>query len=273
MSYSTILVEVRDGVATLTLNRPEKRNAMSPELTLEVSDALERLRYDHDARVLVITGAGEAFCGGMDLREHFTALKDRPDEYDRITRASTEWRGRTLRYYPKPTIAMINGYCFGGAFSIVEGCDLAFAAEEATLGLSEVNFKLFPGGAVSKSLANLMRPRDAMFYGLTGRPFSGKVAAEIGYVNFAFPRAELEARTMEIAREIAAKDEHALRMTKDAYRHSLDMGWDAAVNFAMAKEAELTVAQQGAWRSEGIGDFLQGEYRPGLEGHEQKAAR
>jgi trans-feruloyl-CoA hydratase/vanillin synthase len=269
MSYSTITVEVADGVATLTLNRPEKRNAMSPELTLEVADALETLRYDHDARVVVITGAGEAFCGGMDLREHFTALKDKPDEYDRITRASTEWRGRTLRYYPKPTIAMINGYCFGGAFSIVEGCDLAFAAEDATFGLSEINFKLFPGGAVSKSLANLMRPRDALFYGLTGRPFDGRTAVELGYVNLAFPRAELRERTMEIAREIAAKDAHALRMTKDAYRHSLDMGWDAAVNFAMAKEAELTLAQNDSWRADGIGDFLAGEYRPGLEGHEK----
>ena len=97
---------------------------------------------------------------------------------------ATEWRGRTLRYFPKPTIAMVNGYCFGGAFSIVEGCDLAIAADEATFGLSEINFKGFPGGAVSKSLANLLRPRDALFYALTGRRFDGKTAAEIGLVNY-----------------------------------------------------------------------------------------
>jgi trans-feruloyl-CoA hydratase/vanillin synthase len=272
MSYETITIDKEDGVGLLTLNRPDKRNAMSPQLTLDVSRALEELRYDDEVRVLVITGAGEAFCGGMDLKEHFTALKDTPDEYDRITRASTEWRGRTLRYYPKPTIAMINGYCFGGAFSIVEGCDLAFAADEATFGLSEINFKIFPGGAVSKSLANLLRPRDALFYGLTGRPFDGKVAADIGLVNFAFPKDELRDRTFEIARELAGKDKHALQMAKEAYRHSLDMGWEAAVDFAMAKEAELSMLQANAWREEGIGDFLKGKYKPGLEGHEQQEA-
>jgi trans-feruloyl-CoA hydratase/vanillin synthase len=273
MSYSTIRVECEDGVAVLTLNRPDKRNAMSPTLTLEVADALEQLRYDDDCRVLVITGAGKAFCGGMDLREHFEGLRHDPKEYDRITRASTEWRGRTLRYYPKPTIAMVNGYCFGGAFSIVEGCDMAFAAEDATFGLSEINFKIFPGGAVSKSMANLMRPRDALFFGLTGRPFDGRKAAEMGFVTMAFPAAELREQTMAIAHELVGKDPHALQMAKEAYRHSLDMGWEAAVDFAMAKEAELSQLQSDAWRDEGIGDFLQGKFRPGLEGHEQQAVR
>ena len=89
---------------------------------------------------------------------------------------------------------MVNGYCFGGAFSIVEGCDLAFAAKEATFGLSEINFKHYPGGSVSKSLANLLRPRDALFYAMTGRTFKGDRAAEIGFVNAAYPLAELKKR-------------------------------------------------------------------------------
>ena len=151
------------------------------------------------SRVLVITGAGDSFCAGMDLKEVFHALKDQPARYDKVIRLATEWRGRTLRYFPKPTIAMINGYCFGGAFSIVEGCDLAIAADEATFGLSEINFKGFPGGAVSKSLANLLRPRDALFYALTGRRFGGKVAAQIGLVNFSVPLAQLKAETMAVA--------------------------------------------------------------------------
>ncbi len=94
---------------------------------------------------MVITGAGNAFCAGMDLKEVFHDLKvQNPKEFDRIYRMATDWRGRTLRYYPKPTIAMVNGFCFGGAFSIVEGCDLAIAADEAVFGLSEINFRLFP---------------------------------------------------------------------------------------------------------------------------------
>jgi trans-feruloyl-CoA hydratase/vanillin synthase len=267
MSYETLLVEKRNAVATITLNRPTKRNAMSPQLHRDMTAALDALRDDDEAKVVVITGAGDAFCAGMDLKEFFMALKDKPAEYERVWKMAVEWRGRTLRYYPKPTIAMINGYCFGGAFSIVEGCDLAFASEEATFGLSEINFKLFPGGSVSKSLANLMRPRDALYLALTGEPFDGRKAAAMGFINEAIPAATLRARTMEIAERIATKDAHALRATKDGYRHSLEMTWEAAMSYSMAKEFELVQKQNDAWRKEGIGDFLEGKYKPGLEDH------
>ena len=269
MNYETLLVDVQDKVATITLNRPEKRNAMSPQLHQDMTEALEALRYDDTSRVLVITGAGDAFCAGMDLKEFFVALKDKPAEYDRTERLAVEWRGRTLRYYPKPVIAMINGYCFGGAFSIVEGSDLAVAAHEATFGLSEINFDIFPGGSVSKSLANLFRPRDALLYALTGRPFDGREAARIGFINYSVPKAELRDNVMGLAREIAAKDPTAAKATKEAYRHSLDMGWEAAMNYSRAKVAEVTLHQQGGWREAGIGDFLDKKYRPGLEGRDR----
>jgi len=267
MNYETLRIEFADGIARVILNRPEKRNAMNPQMHRDMTHALEELRYDERAKVLVFTGAGPAFCGGMDLKEVFVNLKGTP-EYDRVGRMAVEWRGRTLRFFPKPTIAMVNGFCFGGAFSFVEGCDLAIAAEEATFGLSEINFRLFPGGGVSKALANLLRPRDALFYGLTGRQFDGRKAAEIGLVNLAVPLSRLEAETMDIAREIAAKDPHALRATKDAYRFSLEMSWDAAINYAFAKENDLTLEQRGAWKDAAIPDFLEGRYKPGLQSHE-----
>ncbi len=204
-TFKTILLRIEDGIATITLNRPDKRNAMSPVLHHEMTEVLARLRTDDAVRCLVITGAGDAFCAGMDLKEYFIALKDDPAEYKRVWNQAVEWRARTLRHYPKPTIAMINGFCFGGAFSLVEGCDLALAAEDATFGLSEINFKLFPGGCVSKSLANLLRPRDALWYGMTGRPFDGIEAARIGFINQAVPRAELLSETMQLAAELAAE--------------------------------------------------------------------
>lgn len=268
MQYQTVLVEIRDSIAKVILNRPHKKNAMNPQLVLDMAQVLEDLRYNDDARVLVLTGAGDAFCAGMDLKEFFYELKPKPAEYDRIFRVLQEWRGRTLRHYPKPTIAMVNGFCFGGAFPNVECCDLAIAADEAQFGLSEINFGLFPGGQVSKSLANLFRPRDALFYGLTGRRFDGKKAAEIGFVNFSVPLARLEAETMALAREIASKDPIALRATKDAYKFSLDMPWEAAMNYSSAKENELSLFQKGAWVERGIGDFMKGLYKPGLEAHE-----
>jgi trans-feruloyl-CoA hydratase/vanillin synthase len=267
MRYETLLVDTMDGISVVTFNRPSKRNAMNPRLHQDMTDALEALRYDDNTKVVVLTGAGESFCAGMDLKEFFTDLKAKPAEYDRITRLAVEWRTRTLRYYPKPTIAMVNGFCFGGAFSIVEGCDLAIAAEEATFGLSEINFKLFPGGSVSKSLANLFRPRDALWYGMLGRPFDGRVAAAIGFINLAVPAAQLRDETMKVAAELAKKDPWALKATKDGYRFSLEMSWEAAMNYSSAKEMELVLRQNDAWRSEGIGDFLKGKYRPGFESH------
>ena len=270
MAYETLLVEKKDGVAVIRFNRPDKRNAMSPQLHRDMTAVLEDLRYDDDAHVLVIAGSGKAFCAGMDLKEFFTNLKDNKAEYDRVLRIACEWRGRTLRYYPKPTIAMIHGYCFGGAFSIVEGCDLAIAAEDATFGLSEINFKMFPGGTVSKSLANLLRPRDALWYGMLGHNFDGKTAQQIGFINRAVPAAQLEAETMKIAKELAQKDPIALRCVKEAYKFSLEMTWEASIGLTNAKENEVAYLQNDAWRKTGIGDFLKGEYKPGLGGHEAK---
>lgn len=272
MKTETISIDINRGVATVLLNRPAKKNAMNPQLHRDMTAVLEFLRYEKSAKVLLITGAGDSFCAGMDLKEFFHELKDNPDEYDRVYRIATEWRSRTLRFFPKPTIAMVNGFCFGGAFSIVEACDLAFAAEEAKFGLSEINFKGFPGGSVSKSLANLLHPRDALFYAMTGRPFDGREAARIGLINKAFPLTQMEEETRRIAEEIAIKDPVALKATKDGYRFSLEMPLDAALNYSSAKEAEMTLKQGDAWRDEGIGDFTKGKYRPGLGGHESVKA-
>lgn len=266
MPYETVKVDISNGVGLVTLNRPEKKNAMSPQLHEDMTQALEDLRYDDEARVLVITGAGDAFCAGMDLKEVFHALKNKPARYDKVIRTATEWRGRTLRYYPKPTIAMVNGFCFGGAFTIVESCDLAVASEEATFGLSEINFNGFPGGSVSKSLANLFRPRDALLYALSGRPFDGRKAAAMGFVNYAVPLARLHDDVMALAGDIAAKDAAALRATKDGYRFSLEMSWEASMNYTLAKEEELANRQKIGWKDGGIGDFIKKELKPGLGG-------
>lgn len=265
-AYETIRVDIEQSIATVTMNRPDKKNVMNPRMHEEMVEALESLRYDDAAAVVVLTGAGDAFCAGMDLKEFLVGLKDQPKEFDRVERLAQEWRGRILPSFPKPTIAMVNGWCFGGAFSNVEACDLAIAAEEATFGLSEINFRMFPAGTVTKSIANLLRPRDALFYAMTGKPFNGRTAERIGLVNLAVPQAELVETTRELARELAGKDRHALAATKEAYRLSLGMGWDAAMKFSMAKLAEVTAAQNDGWRTQGVKNFLAGQYRPGLGG-------
>ena len=269
MNYETLRIDVQDKIAKVILNRPEKKNAMNPQLHRDMTAALDALRYDDQVAVLVLTGAGNSFCAGMDLKAFFHELKGgNAPEYDRVFRMATEWRGRTLRYYPKPTIAMVNGFCFGGAFSIVEGCDLAVAADEATFGLSEINFRMFPGGSVSKTLANLFRPRDALLYAMSGRTFDGRKAADMGFVNSSVPLARLEEETMALARDISGKDPAALKACKEGYKFSLEMSWEASMNYTAAKENEVLMAQGGGWMKEGIGDFVQGKYKPGLQSHE-----
>src|SRR3990170_628538 len=116
MEYQTLQLAISDKVARLALNRPHKKNAINPQLVVDMVQALEDLRFNDDAAVLVVTGAGDAFCAGMDLKEYFFELKGKkPAEYDRVNRMLVDWRGRPIRHYPKPTIPMVKGYCFGGA--------------------------------------------------------------------------------------------------------------------------------------------------------------
>jgi trans-feruloyl-CoA hydratase/vanillin synthase len=172
---------------------------------------------------------------------------------------------RILRAFPVPTIAAINGYCFGGAFSIVSGCDIAIAADEATFGLSEVNFGHFPGGPVSKQISQFMRVRDAIYYILTGDTFNGKRAAEIGFVTYSVPRASLMEEVNKLASKLAEKDALALRACKDAYRDSLLIpDFETALSYSSAKSDQLSFLQGGAWKDQGIKQFIEGQYRPGF---------
>jgi trans-feruloyl-CoA hydratase/vanillin synthase len=265
--FETIALSREEGgVAVVTLNRPEKRNAINPRMNEDAAAALEALRYDSEARVIVVTGAGEAFCGGMDIKEFLVGLKDKPDEYDRIERLSYEWRARTLRRFPKPIVAMVNGYTFGGGLAIVEACDLALAAEEAMFGVSEINFGMFPAGPVTRALTRIALPRDGLLRALTGRPFDGREAERIGLVVSAVPRARLREETLALAREIASKDSFALRATKESFWLAQEMSHDAAQDYVTAKYHELTHRQGGAWREKGAQGFIDKRTRPGLGG-------
>ena len=268
--FKFIRVEEDDGIYTITLNRPEKRNAMNPGLHRDMLAILSELRFDPKVRVVIITGAGESFSAGQDLKEYFYDLSEEDGklERERSRAISNEWRNQILRLFHAPTIAAINGWCFGGAFSIICSCDLAIAAEEATFGLSEVNFKHFPGGMVTKNISETLRPRDALYYSLTGESFDGRRAAEIGLVTKAVPKADLWPTVRALAENLRAKDPVALRMCKDAYKISMQMNYEEAYWYSSAKSDQCTLLQKGdgGWikGDDGIGGFLKGNYRPGL---------
>ena len=180
----TVLVTFEDGIAWVTLNRPAKRNAMSPTVNREMKQLLDDLELDERAGVIVLTGEGEAFSAGMDLKEYFRETEGESALFQaRVRRAATDWMWRRLMHYPKPTIAMVNGWCFGGAFTPLVACDLAIAADEATFGLSEINWGIIPAGNVTRAVAQVMNHRDSLYYIMTGEPFDGLKAAEMGLVN------------------------------------------------------------------------------------------
>src|SRR3989440_2038045 len=203
--YETVLVEKQGGITWLIMNRPDKRNAMSPQLHLDMDDALEELAGDAATEVLVLTGAGEAFCAGQDIKLYFRQGDADPKLRRKASRASNQWRWQRLSTFPMPTIAMINGYCFGGGFTQVCACDLAVAADEAVFGLSEGNWGILAGGIVSLDAAPTLYIRDGMYYALTGDTFDGKQAKEIGFVNFSFPKAKLKEETTKLAKKLQEK--------------------------------------------------------------------
>lgn len=268
MEFKTLKIANQDGVTTVTFNRPEKRNAMNPQLHQDMYDALTALEGDAATRVLVVTGAGESFCAGQDLKEYFKEVGDDQAQRNLNKRISDDWRNRLLRLFPKPTIAKINGHCFGGAFTIVAACDFAIAADDAQFGLSEVNWGAMPGGMVSKVIGAQMSFRDALYYAMTGERFDGTKAAEMRWINKAVPRDQLDAEVDDLAARLAKMDAAALWSTKEAFKLVQDMSWDQAFHWLLAKSNELKFRHSiEGTGEEGLDKFLRKEFKPGLGSH------
>ena len=264
--YKNVKVEIRDGIAWVILNRPEKRNAMSPKLHFEMDDALEQLEFDDDAKVIVITGAGGNFSAGQDLKEFFRELDTNPSARRKAAQAANRWRWERLYNYDKPTIAMIHGYCVGGAFMQLLATDFAVAAEEAIFSLSEVNWGILPGALVAKVVADAVLPRHALYYACLGEPFDGKEAARIGMVNFAVPLAKLEQATTELAHKLMKKSPNTLRATKQAVRHVRNMDFGQAYDYLMEKSKAIKVGDREDSYNTGLRQFLdEKSYKPTYE--------
>ena len=268
---ANVLVELDEGIAWVTLNRPAKRNAMSPALNDEMVRVLDALEIDERVAVVVITGAGDSFSAGMDLKEFFRDLDHLPyHQKIRIKRSAWQWQWKMLLNYPKPTIAMVNGWCFGGAFTPLVACDLAIAADEAQFGLSEINWGIIPGGNVTKAITATMPHRDAMYYAITGKTFDGRKAAEMRLVNESVPRSELKAKTRELAKLLCGKNPTVMRGTKMAVRLVQEMSWEMSNDYLMAKSSEAQFLDPERGRSQGLTQFLdEKSFQPGLSGYKR----
>ena len=263
---------IENGIAWLSFNRPEKRNCMSPNLNRRMGEILDEIEFRDDFGVLVLKGEGSAWSAGMDLKEYFRETEAMGLEGTRKAQREAYHWWKRLRWFQKPTIAMINGWCFGGGYGPLFACDLAIAADEANFALSEINWGILPGGGATKVAVDLMSMRDAMYHTLTGELIDGKKAAEWKLVNESVPLDRLEARVTELANILLGKNPVALKAAKDAVRRTMEMTYDNAEDYLIrAQEAANSFDNEG--RKEGIRQFIdEKSYKPGLGAYDKDRA-
>ena len=257
-AYETLLLEKHDRVAIVTINRPDKRNALNIKTREEGAALLEELHSDDSVGVVIFTGAGDkAFIAGADIAEFAgrTSITQREVMMGRSLFTAIDT-------FPKPVIAMINGYCLGGGCELALACDIRVASETASFGQPEINLGIIPGGGGTQRLTRLIGEGKAMEMILTGEIIDAKTAFNIGLVNQVVPADQLQAKTLELANRIADKSPIALQLAKEAVkiasRSNLDEGLRREVDlFALCFSTED--------KNEGVSAFLE-KRKPAFKG-------
>lgn len=249
-NYETITIEKRGAVALLTINRPDKLNALNMKVHEEGVAAMDGLKSDDSVRVVVLTGSGEkAFIAGADISEFVEAT---PVAQRDLFHERTLFN--TIDTFPKPVIAMINGFCLGGGNELALACDIRIGSEKARFSQPEINLGIMPGGGGTQRLARLIGEGRAMELCLLGDMIDAETAYKFGLLNHVFPIDQLEEETMKIAEMIAEKAPIALQLTKEAVkfasRSNLDEGLRREVDlFAICFSTED--------KKEGVSAFLE----------------
>ena len=211
-----IQTEIHDGCATVVLNRPDAMNALTVQMLIELSETLEGLAHDPSVRVVVLTGAGRAFCAGVDLKE----LQSRALDNGRIGEDFDSAAARVTKILcgmPQPTIAAVNGACFTGGLEIAIACDLMVTAREAKLGDTHARWGLRPTWGMTQRLGRAVGPGQARLLSFTARTFSGEEAVQFGMAVACIPAVELMEYCRAIASEIACNSGESILAYKDLY--------------------------------------------------------
>lgn len=251
MEFKNTLYEKRDGIATITINRPATLNALDEEIFLEILSRLEDAEKDENVRVVVITGAGEkAFCAGLDLE---TVKGINP-----INAWETTRRGQKLTLaieeLGKPVIAAINGYALGGGLELAMACDIRIASENARVGQPEVNVGLIPGLGGTQRLPRLVGKGIAKELVFTGKMIDAKTAERIGLVNMVVPPERLKSAVEELAKEIMSKPPIAIKLAKELINNSIET--DQRTGLIHEAEAFGILSSTEDFR-EGVSAFLE----------------
>ena len=256
MTYETLLLDVADGVAVLTLNRPDAMNAINQQLKDDLGAALDAVDANPDAKVLIITGAGEkAFCAGADIKER-AGTEPTPAEFYFRQQAAHRLFDRIERF-AKPVIAAINGVAFGGGAEIALCADIRLMADSASIGLTEVNLGVIPAGGGTQRLPRLIGASRAKELIFTGARLKAEAALAIGFVSRVVPGGELRRQAVELATQIASKPPLAVRFAKQAIDQGLQTDSQTAMAFELYAAAILFDTDD---RKEGMRAFV--EKRP-----------
>lgn len=252
-----VLCAIVEGVATVTLNQPENRNLMTPELMEEFDQVLNTLLQERRVRVVVLTGKDPSFCAGADFRALPTFIQKTG-----LTGTAAFHQGVTAFYKPffklldfeVPVIASINGHCIGGGLGVALLCDLRVAADDALLSVNFAQIAVHPGMGTTYTLPRLVGVERAQELLYTGRRFRGKEAEQLGLVLKSVPREELDATVSELAQRIAASAPYVVKLTKRALYDGLQ--WE--VERHLRREAlGQALASQMEDASEGVQALLQ----------------
>ncbi len=250
MSYETLLVEIRDGVGTITLNRPEARNALNRVLVRELGDALDALDGDPEARAIVLRGAGDrAFCAGADLKGMFHEAP--------ILEAREQYAGlaRILDGIPRmrtPVIGQVHGYALAGGCGLAAACDVVVASEDAVFGLPEIRLGLLPL-MVMAPILRAASPKRVLQLVLTGAELPAREALAIGLVSQVVPRADLGPTVQALARTIAGFSPAAVAIAKEAFYAALELDHGKALPYLRDL---LTIVARSEDAREGVAAFL-----------------
>lgn len=247
-----VLLEKKDGVAWLTINRAEKRNAINMAVATQMAEHLEGCRTDRELRAIVITAAGDvAFCAGNDLTEFKERSGDpvKVREFDQAVLKMQEG----IRTFPKVVMAVVNGFCLGGGITLLGACDLALASDKAEFGLPEVSRGTYPALATTTLMHTLHR-KHAFYLILTGKRISAQEAMVMGLINKVVPQAELTKVAEEWAQTFAGYNPEVLEWAKKIAYDSLRMDYERSLEYGLF--ASQTFRGISRFFDEGIGTFL-----------------
>lgn len=232
MCYETILYEVKDSIAYLTINRPDKMNALNEQVRKELNMCMDAISEDDDVRGVIITGAGRAFVAGADLSE-INAITDDQERYAANERMKRGIHAtyKKIEYLNKPVLAAVNGYALGGGFELALACDIRYAGAKAKFSLPEVKLGLVPGFGGTQRLSRIAGLGNAVELCITGRQITAEEAKEMGIVSKVVEQDKLLEEAAELMKLIIANGPQAIKYNKTAVKKGYEMSLDDGLEF------------------------------------------